>query len=330
MGYSQEVKLNAKRKLDNRRIVAQNEAENRKNRIFKEIPEAADYEKKIASCGVSAARAVIQGGNVKEEIEKLKKRSLELQIKYENLLEDNGFSVEDTKPKYWCRKCDDTGYIEKDNRTIMCDCYKQLLVECACAELNRHSPLNLCTFDDFSLEYYSQDIGDGYPRSSYEQMQKILSYCKNYANTFEKHSQSLFMKGNTGLGKTHLSLSIANEVIKKGFGVIYVSAPAIVSKLENERFSHNKETTTTEETLINCDLLIIDDLGTEFVTQYTTSAIYNIFNSRLLANKPIIINTNLSLQELEKLYSQRFVSRIVGQAKRLDFFGKDIRIMKKI
>lgn len=330
MGYSQEVKLNAKRKLDNRRLVAQHEAEYRKERIFSEIPEAASYEKKIASCGVSAARAVIGGGNVKEEIEKLKKRSLELQREYALLLGEKGYTVEDTEPKYMCKKCDDTGYIEINNRTIMCECYKQLLVECACAELNRHSPLSLCTFDDFSLEYYSQDIEEGYPRSSYEQMHKILSYCKNYAETFEKHSKSLFMKGNTGLGKTHLSLSIANEVIKKGFGVIYVSAPSIVSKLENERFSYNKETATTEETLINCDLLIIDDLGTEFATQYTTSAIYNIFNSRLLADKPIIINTNLSLQELEKLYSQRFVSRIIGQAVRLDFFGKDIRIMKKI
>ena len=96
-----------------------------------------------------------------------------------------------------------------------------------------------------------------------------------------------------------------------------------------QHFSYNKEDAKTEDALLDCDLLIIDDLGTEFTTPFSTSAIYNIFNSRLLANKPIILNTNLSLQELEKLYSQRFVSRIVGEAVRLDFFGKDIRILKK-
>lgn len=329
MGYSQEVKIVAERKLNNRRLVAEHEAESRKERIFREIPEAESYERQIASCGITAAKAVLKGGNVKAEIEKLKQCSLNLQREYSMLLAEKGYTVEDTKPIYMCKKCSDTGFVELDNRTIMCDCYKQILVECACAELNRHSPLSLCTFEDFSLDYYSQDIEDGYPHSSYVQMQKILSYCKNYADNFNKHSKSLFMKGKTGLGKTHLSLSIANEAIKKGYGVIYVSAPAIVSKLENERFSYDKTNATTEATLLNCDLLIIDDLGTEFATQYTTSAIYNIFNSRLLADKPVIINTNLTLQELEKLYSQRFVSRIIGQAVRLDFFGRDIRILKK-
>ncbi|MGN0594083.1 MAG: ATP-binding protein, partial [Hominimerdicola sp.] len=165
--------------------------------------------------------------------------------------------------------------------------------------------------------------------SSYEQIKNILSYCKEYADGFNENSKSLFMKGNTGLGKTHLSLSIANEVIKKGYGVIYVSAPSLVTQLEKEHFSYNKEDAKTEDALLDCDLLIIDDLGTEFTTPFSTSAIYNIFNSRLLADKPIIFNTNLSLQELEKLYSQRFVSRIIGEAVRLDFFGKDIRILKK-
>jgi DNA replication protein DnaC len=160
-------------------------------------------------------------------------------------------------------------------------------------------------------------------------MKKNLTICKEYANNFNKHSESLFMKGSTGLGKTHLSLSIANEVIKKGYGVIYVSAPSLVSQLEKEHFTYNKNDSKTDEMLIDCDLLIIDDLGTEFATQFSNSAIYNIFNSRLLADKPVIINTNLTLQELERQYSQRFVSRITGQATRLDFFGKDIRIIKK-
>ncbi|MGN1129852.1 MAG: ATP-binding protein [Ruminococcus sp.] len=331
MGYSREIQDAAMGKIESRRNYALQEAEIRKSKIFQEVPEAESYERNISSCAVAAARTVLNGGNVKAELEKLKNKSLKLQEEYKTVLLKGGYTPEDLEPKYTCDKCSDTGFIEIDNKTIMCDCLKQAMVECACAELNRNSPLSLCTFEDFSLDYYSKTVEENYPRSSYDQMSNILNYCKKYADSFTKNSNSLFMKGKTGLGKTHLCLAIANEVIKKGYGVIYVSAPAIVSKLEKEHFSYgnSREKTSTEDSLIDCDLLIIDDLGTEFTTQFSTSAIYNIFNSRLLANKPVIINTNLTLQELEKLYSQRFVSRITGQAVRLDFFGQDIRIMKK-
>lgn len=329
MGYSVEVVKSAKDKIENRRLFAVQEAQFKKNKIFQEIPEAERFEREIASTGVAATLAVLKGGNVKEEVLRLKEKNLQLQKDYQKALESMGYTMADTEPKYVCGKCNDTGYIELDNRTVMCDCLKQAMVECACAQLNRQAPLSLSTFDDFDLSYYSHDIEDGYPRSSYEQMNKIFNYCKEYAKKFSLNSKSLFMKGSTGLGKTHLSLSIANEVIKKGYGVIYVSAPTVVAQLEKEHFSHNKDGARTEDALLECDLLIIDDLGTEFATQFTTSAIYNIFNSRILAGKPVIINTNLTLLELEKLYSQRFVSRITGEAIRLDFFGKDIRILKK-
>ena len=134
------------------------------------------------------------------------------------------------------------------------------------------------------------------------------------------------MRGATGLGKTHLSLAIANEVIQNGFGVIYVSAPMLVSSLEKSHFKYDYD--TEEETinsLVTCDLLIIDDLGTEFQSSYSTSTIYNIFNSRLLNRKPTIMNTNLTLKDLEKSYSPRFVSRVMGNCAKIDFLGRDIR-----
>lgn len=137
------------------------------------------------------------------------------------------------------------------------------------------------------------------------------------------------MKGATGLGKTHLSLAIANEVIRRGYGVIYVSAPALLSQLEKEYFSRSPLSNGTTEMLNDCDLLIIDDLGTEFRTQFSAAQIYNIFNARILCHKPVIINTNLTMTELEKAYSERFVSRINGVAQKLDFLGEDVRIKKK-
>ena len=137
------------------------------------------------------------------------------------------------------------------------------------------------------------------------------------------------MKGRTGLGKTHLSLAIAGEVLKRGYGVIYVSAPALLQKLEKEYFSRTGGDTSSFDMLTDCDLLIIDDLGAEFRTQFSVSQIYNILNSRLLQHKPVIISTNLSMQELEKNYSERFVSRINGAAQKLDFVGKDLRVRKR-
>lgn len=328
MGYSAEVRKKSIEIIKERKLTAERNSDYKREMIFEKIPEAAEYEKKIASCAIKAGRAVLRGNDVKSELENLKNESLKLQAEYETLLNNNGYSTEDMEPKYICAKCGDTGYIEKDNRTVMCSCLKTVMTETACAELNKNSPLKLCTFEDFDLKYYSKEKLAEYPRSSYEQLDKILGFCKNYAETFTPHSESIFMNGKTGLGKTHLSLAIANEVINRGYGVIYISAPNLISKLEKEQFSRNKEDNNFEQTLLECDLLIVDDLGTEFTTQFSSKAVYNLFNSRLLLGKPIIINTNLNLQELENTYSQRFVSRIIGEAKRLDFFGKDVRLLK--
>lgn len=328
MGYSAEVRKKSIDIIKERKLSAEREADFRRDKIFTEIPEAAEYERKIASFAIKAGRAVLSGGDVKTELEKLKAESLKLQAEYETLLNSRGYSSKDTEPVYNCKKCNDTGYIEKDNRTVMCDCLKKVMVETACAELNKNSPLSLCTFEDFDLDYYSKEKNPDYPRSSYEQMSTILSYCKRYAETFNIDSESVFMNGMTGLGKTHLSLAIANEVIKRGFGVIYVSAPTIISQLEKEQFSRNKENNNIEQTLTQCDLLIVDDLGTEFTTQFSSKALYNLFNSRLLLRKPVIINTNLKLDKIQDIYTERFVSRIIGEAHRLDFFGKDVRLLK--
>ncbi|MBQ5399532.1 MAG: ATP-binding protein [Ruminococcus sp.] len=330
MGYSKKVRREAIALIQERKLNAERDADYRRQRIFSQLPEARSLERQIASCGIRAGRAVLRGGNVKEELLKLKEESLRLQSEYEKLLSENGFSVSDTEPKYYCSKCSDTGYLELENRTELCSCLKNAMVEIACRELNKKSPLSLCTFEDFKLDYYSKEKTDGYPRSPYEQLSMIYKKCKAYADSFSADSKSLLMMGRTGLGKTHLSLAIANEVIKKGCGVIYASAPTIVSQIEKEHFGKIKtDEESVEDTLLNCDLLIIDDLGTEFNNKFTTPAIYNIFNSRITAGKPVIVSTNLKISELNEIYSDRFVSRIIGEAERLDFFGSDIRVIKR-
>ena len=160
-------------------------------------------------------------------------------------------------------------------------------------------------------------------------MEQILRYCKAYANQFSMDSPNLLMQGGTGLGKTHLSLAIAHEAIEKGYGVIYGSAQNMVTNLEKERFQKDSEQQDTNQLMLQCDLLIIDDLGTEFSTSFVTAAIYNIVNTRLMTHKPTIISTNLSMKELEKRYTERFAFQYFWAVISLFFSAAKISDNKK-
>lgn len=329
MGYSSSVYKAAADKLFERRLNAERNADKRREAIYSEIPRVKELEKEISTCGIRAARAVVKGENVSSEMEKLRDKNLAMQKELKDLLVSNGYPEDVFEPHYLCQKCSDTGYYDQNGKTLVCSCLKNTLAVCACEELNRTAPLSLSTFESFSLDYYDKREDYNLGTSPYIQMSKILAYCRNYAENFSKNSESLLMKGATGLGKTHLSLAIANEVIKKGYGVIYASAPSLITRLEKGYFSNSDDEDSTLNMLFECDLLIIDDLGTEFHGQFSVSQLYNIFNSRMLSNKPIIINTNLTMHELEKIYTERFVSRINGNAQKLDFLGDDIRIRRK-
>ena len=326
--HNQNVYKAAADRLFERRLKAEKEADRRKAEIYKKLPRTRELEKEISRCGIQAARAVIGGGDVAEEMKNLRDRNLAMQAELAENLTSNGYDKNVFETSYRCKRCKDTGYYEENGRTLVCNCLKQALVSCACEELNRTAPLSLSIFESFSLDYYESEVDSKTGISPYNHMSKILRYCQSYAENFSKNSESILMKGATGLGKTHLSLAIANEVIKKGYGVIYVSAPSFMQKLEKQYFSRDDDNSAIDM-LMECDLLIVDDLGTEFHGQLSVSQMYNIFNSRMLANKPVIINTNLTMRELEKIYTERFVSRIVGNAQKLDFLGSDIRVRKK-
>ncbi len=328
MTYSKEIYDTAYSVIDGRRREAETTAQRHTDEVYRVIPEIEEISRKLTSCSLGAARAVLKGANAKEELQRLAGISSDLQKRQAELLENNGYPIDYMEPEYTCSHCRDTAFVEKKGKTVYCDCFLKLLIECSCDEINKLSPLSLSTFDTFSLDYYPYDSNaDGV--SPYARMSKILNYCKNYAKSFSGEGKSILMRGATGLGKTHLSLAIANEVLQKGYYAVYVSAPSILSKLESTHFSYNNgEEEHLIQTLVDCDLLIIDDLGTEFLTPFSKTTIYNIFNNRLLKRKPMIINTNLTVRELQDVYSQRFVSRIIGECDRLDFIGKDIRAQK--
>lgn len=326
MAYGKEIYNIATAILTERRMREMEAAEERRTVFYSMYPRAREIERQMASTAIAAAKAVLNGGDAVKELTNLKNKNLSLQQELTHLLESAGLSREYLQPRFECKRCGDTGYL--DGR--MCICLKELLRKTAYQRLNEMTPLALCSFDSFVLDYYPEEPlseGEASPR---KQMTNVLRYCRNYANEFSMESSSLIMQGGTGLGKTHLSLAIANAAVQKDFGVIYVSAQNMATSLERERFGRGLEDGDTNALILGCDLLILDDLGTEFATSFVDASIYNIVNTRLMAGRPTIISTNLSLYELQKRYSERFVSRIIGSYVRLTFFGKDVRQQKRM
>lgn len=321
MGYSREIYDEVQKKLYNKRISAWEELNKKKEILYKRFPRAAEIEKDLSLTAIKVAKSVLKGASASDEIRNLKLRNKILHNELVSILESVNLPEDYLEIKFECEKCSDEGFV--DGR--MCECMKNMLKYESYKKLNKMSPLELSSFDNFNLDYYSDVPSKDGQQSPRKRMSLILNFCKKYAAEFNKHSPSLLLTGNTGLGKTHLSLAIASEVINKGYAVIYGSTQNIISGMEKERFQNYRESNETEQHFIECDLLIIDDLGTEFLSSFSTAAIYNVINSRIMMNKPTIISTNLSMRELEKCYTQRMVSRIIGNNIRLEFLGSDIR-----
>lgn len=320
MGYTAAEYESAKRELEKRRYEAEKIQQEHHSEAVLKCPEILAVESEMAQAGLSVIKAIGMGKDAAGYIENLAKINLSAQNKRSQLLKSAGFPEDYLKVHYYCSACEDKGFVNGK----MCRCHKQILKTLAYEKLCSRFPLDKCTFQNFNLDLYP-DNGEGItPRT---RMESVLEFCKNYADDFSSSSSSILMYGATGLGKTHLSLAIAGKVIQQGYGVIYASSQNILNKLENEKFG-KIEKGDTESNLIECDLLILDDLGAEFKTQFTVSAIYNIINSRMLNGKPTIISTNLTLKEIESTYTPRIASRILSEFTLIQFDGTDIRQIK--
>ena len=296
MGYSRQVYMEAENELNRRHSEAVGRAQQRLDDFYAVCPEAEDVRRRIASTASQAAKAVLRGTDVRASLEALKAENLGLQRRFAELLAEHGFARADIEPQYVCPKCEDTGYV--DGR--MCACHRALLRQIAYENLNRISPLTLSTFEDFSLDYYSDAPVEG-RRSDREQMRYILDYCKRYAEGFSAKSGNLFFTGATGLGKTHLSLAIASAAIDKGFGVVYGTAQNFAVSLERERFSRADENGgDTLELLNECDLLILDDLGKENGNGWALATIFQVVNARYEDMRPIVVTSQYTLPALAR------------------------------
>lgn len=324
MSYSKAAYERAYEVLRERRRRSEEDAKRRRNELYRKIPQLAEIDGLLAQTAGAITRQILSGGDPAAAVREQREQNSELLAQRERILKRAGCSAEDLNERYVCPQCEDTGAVG----IRRCECMESLLKAESCRILSGGSRLKLTDFKGFSLDFYSDapDAGGVTPR---RRMEWILQFCRQYADRFGEGAESLLFRGNTGLGKTHLSLAIAEQVIRMGYGVVYCSAQTVFGALEREKFSRESGGSETLDGLLGCDLLVFDDLGAEFSTSFTTATVNTIVGARLLEDRPTIISTNLSLEELEAAYSARLLSRIVGGYQMLNFVGKDVRYLKK-
>lgn len=316
MGYKGEIYARALKIKNDAVKTALAEYEKKLAKLREEKPEFKEAEIDCAKIGPMVALAALSGEA--DRFDELKAISDGINARYKSFLDQAGI----TKPGYFCPLCEDSGY----SGGGWCDCIKEIAKELIADDLSHSMPLHTCRFENFDLNYYpNKDNEQGLnPR---KRAAAVLELAKEFVSNFPLVPKSLLFMGETGLGKTHLSLAIVNAITEKGYSVVYGPAGKLFSAAEKEHFSYNGET-EKQDALLECDLLVIDDLGTEFLTPFTSSLFYNIINSRILENKPTIISTNLSINDIEKRYSNRIASRFIGNYETRKLIGNDIRQQK--
>lgn len=325
MAYSREIYDRAKFLLDSYHRQAVNENDERRKAFLSANPEYAELEREIAQTSIRLTRVMLSGQkDISQTVAEIRDRNLAMQQRQLEILHEKGCPDDYLEPKFHCRDCKDTGFVDGK----MCGCFKEILRKIAYEELNRSTPLELCSFQSFSLDFYPEKALNS-NLSPRQIMEGVKRHCWEYANGFTRQSASLLFQGGVGLGKTHMSLAIAGRVISKGYGVVYGSAQNFFNTIESEHFGRGEDKQYTLDLLKSCDLLILDDIGTEFVTQFTTAVFYDIINTRLLRRRPTIISTNLNLDGLKSRYDDRITSRLSGSYTRIQFVGSDIRIEVK-
>lgn len=306
--------------------------EERQRQAYAQCPAAEAIDREIAGLGVRSAAKLIDGGaDVDAVMQDMQAELARLKVQKEQALAACGLSKADLEVPYQCAKCKDTGYL--GNRR--CDCYNRRLKQLMLDAANRISgvPLDLenQNFEKFSFDFYSKAVDPRLGVSPYDNMRGIYKVCRAFCAQFGQRYENLFLYGPAGLGKTFLACSIAKEVSERGFAVLYQTAYKLMGFLEDYKFGRLDHTAyeVLRDAVYDCDLLIMDDFGTEFVTGYTQSVFFDVLNTRLAAKKSTIISSNLTIPAIANIYTERVSSRIVGEFTLLQFAGEDIRRQKQ-
>ena len=311
--------------LQQRRYQARQDSMARREALYRQYPALRQYEDRLLLLTQSIALAVLDGSPAKTEAVLEEVQAVQAQRR--EYLTARDLAPDILEPHYTCPLCQDTGRVEGKR----CRCLEALLRAESCRGLPSAAADGQCSFASFRLDYYPE-APDQTGRSPRSVMSGILQRCRDYADRFGPGSGSLLFLGRTGLGKTHLSLSIAGQVASQGAAVLYSSAQAIVDRYERVRFDRapSQEDRDFVRMAPRCDLLVIDDLGAEFSTAFSQSVLYNILNDRATAGLPVILSSNLTLEQLGAAYHERITSRVLCGCTIYNFVGKDIRFLKQV
>ena len=318
--YDQIMRVYEQHRLDN-----EHRRRRRYEEIYEEIPQIRELENEISSLSLREARRLLGGdpsaiGSLRGEIRALSEKKLAL-------LAEHGYPADYLELHYTCSDCRDTGYI--DGRK--CHCFRRAVIDLLYTQSGLQEILERGNFDTFSLDYYSPGHIDRLTgRSSREAIEIALKSCREFTDTFGSEFRNLLLYGDTGVGKTFLSHCIARELLDKSFSVIYLTAARLFDIFAQNTFHRDEEPGFDQDHIYGCDLLIIDDLGTEMSNSFTNSQLFICLNERILRRKATLISTNLSLEDLKNVYSERVFSRITSAYTVLRITGDDIRIQKKL
>ena len=301
----------------------------RQQQLFAREPELADIDRRLrGTMSQIITRALQRGQDPVPAIHAIRDENLALQRRRGEILTAMGCPADYLEEKPRCARCGDAGFLPDGS---MCACLRSYYAREQIAELSHMLDIGSQSFDTFRLDYYSTDRG-GLPRSPREAAQRNLEICQSFARDFRPGKQNLLLFGAPGLGKTFLSACIARVVSEDGFSVVYDTAGHVFSQFESAKFRRDDDGDTAGEDVercMNCDLLILDDLGTEMTTSFVQSALYQLLNGRLLAGKSTVISTNLDPEELGRRYGAPLLSRLEGEYQLLPFVGTDIRRLKR-
>ena len=327
MAYDGKLLARARSALEARRADNQAEHESRVRTVYARVPEIRQLDQQMRRQMTELVRVTIAGGaDMPDKLDRLRRANLDAQARRAELLVEHGWPIDYLDEIVSCPRCRDTGVYEGHP----CEC----LVRLYNRELTRELSTLLRgdeSFARFDLALYSDAPNESgtVPR---EVMRRVKAACEKYAENFPNVSSNLLFQGGTGLGKTYLSACIARVVANKGYSVCYDSAAAALETFERQRFSRDADTAEAAaaraERMLSCDLMLLDDLGTEMVTSLSTSALYTLLNTRLVNGRRTVISTNLTDEELRRRYPQQICSRLEGEFLHLPFVGKDIRLLK--
>ncbi len=307
------------RQLHNQRLHMEREKE-----VYAKIPTLKRLEDTIAEISVDAVRKKLDGDST--VYGRLKANLADLRIQKAKLLESHGYLHSYLDPIYTCYDCKDAGYVNGEK----CHCFKQAIINEVYAQSNIKEILSRENFSKFSYDYYSSDkISPATGLTSLETVRRAVDECRHFIDDFDHKPKNLLFYGDTGVGKTFLSNCVAKELLEQGKSVIYFTAFQLFDILSKGVFDRDADAIAAHQNIFDCDLLIIDDLGTEFSNAFTTSQLFLCVNERILRQKSTIISTNLNMQQIMDMYSERTLSRISSNYTIIKLFGDDIRIKKR-